>query len=77
MTYRKSVVYGGIFSLVHIVDIIVVVVISKYFLSLFDPGKYLGTIQLISICLILMISTYLLVSAIRGYLRRDEQITES
>lgn len=64
MTYRKSVVYSGVFSLVHIIDIIVVVVVSKYFLKLFDPGKYLGTIQLMSIYLILIISTYLLISSI-------------
>ncbi len=70
MTYKKSVVYSGIFSLVHILDIIVVVVISKYFLKLFDPGKYLGTIQLMSIYLILIVSVYLLISSVLRYIQK-------
>lgn len=71
MSLSKGMLYSLIFSIFHLLDIIIVVLISKYLLWLFDPGKYLGSIQMMSIFLILWISTYLLIFSIRRILKKD------
>ena len=73
LSLSKWVIYSWIFSLVHIIDIIVVVLISKYLLKLFDPGKYLWTIQVVSILLILIVSIVLLIGSIRNYIREKNR----
>ena len=71
LSFMKWILYSLIFSIVHILDIIVVVVVSKYLLKLFDPGKYLWTIQFVSILLILLISTYLLITSTLRFWKRQ------
>ncbi len=72
--FLKGIAYSGVFSLVHILDIILVVLISRYLFQYVDPSMYLGTIQKYSVFLILIIGVYLLFSSIRSYKMQDAAI---
>lgn len=66
----RVVAYAGIFSFVHILDIVVVVLISKFLLRVFDPWEHLWTIQWLSILAIMGLSIYLFISSYLQYKKR-------
>ncbi len=69
--------YCGLFTSVHLLDIIVVVVITKLFFQYIDPSVYLSTIAQISAVLVISIGMYLLWHSIRKYYRRREEDARS
>lgn len=68
MSIPRIIMYSFVFSIIHILDIVLVVIVSRYFLGSVDPSKYLPLIQQISIVLIIAIGITLLLLAIKRYL---------
>lgn len=69
---KKIFSYSLTFSFVHILDILVVVLLSRVFFHFLDPSQYLASIQKWSVFLILIIGSYLLIQSIRRYLQKKE-----
>ena len=67
MTYLKSIVYCLLFTAIHLIDIIIVVLITKLFFDIVDPSVYLSRITQISAILLVGIGWYLLFVAMRRF----------
>ncbi|MBX9809160.1 hypothetical protein K2X92_02100 [Candidatus Gracilibacteria bacterium] len=67
MSYTKSILYCLVFTCIHLIDIVVVVAITKIFFNILDPSVYLSTISRISAVLVLGIGLYLSFYSIRKY----------
>lgn len=59
--------YSLFFSIVHILDIIIVVLVSRFLFEFVDIQLVMTQIQQLSVFLILIIGVYLLRDAIRNY----------
>lgn len=67
MSYPKSILYCLIFTAIHLIDIIVVVVITKLFFNFLDPSVYLSAISRWSAILVFVIGIYLIFFSIKKY----------
>lgn len=76
MSYLKSILYCGIFTFIHLLDIIVVVVLTKIFFSLLDPSVYLSVIWRVSAVLVVWIGLYIGYTAIQKYRKKYMQDIE-
>ena len=77
MSYSKSILYCGIYTLIHLLDIIVVVVLTKIFFSFLDPSVYLSVIWRVSAILVVWIGVYIGYYAIRKYRKKYNQDKEA
>ena len=75
ISIRNIFFYSLTFSVVHILDILIVILISRVFFHYIDPSQYLATIQKWSIFLLIIIGSWLLIRSIRQYLWRREEDT--
>ena len=66
------ILYSLLFSIIHIIDIILVVLVSRFFFAYIDIGIALSYIQKLSIFLIIIIGIYLLRDSIRTYTWKKE-----
>ena len=67
MSYAKSILYCLVFTSIHLIDIVVVVIITKIFFNILDPSVYLSTISRVSAVLVLVIGLYLSFYSIKKY----------
>lgn len=65
----KSLGYAGVFTLVHLADVIGVVLLSKYIFEYFDPAVYLAQIEKAAVVVLLSISIWYLFRSVRFALR--------
>lgn len=72
MSYSKSIVYCFIFTGIHLIDIVVVVIITKLFFNFLDPSVYLSTISRLSAVLVFGIWLYLIFYSIKKYRRANK-----
>lgn len=77
MSFPKSILYCGIFTLIHLLDIIVVVVITKIFFSVLDPSVYLSIIGRVSAILVVWIGIYIGYISIEKYRKKKKDIETS
>ncbi len=73
---RKITTYSLVFSFVHILDILIVVLLSRIFFHYIDPSQYLASIQKWSIIFILLIGVYLVIDSLRNYFQRKKESKE-
>ena len=66
--------FAFVFSITHIIDIVLLFLITKIFFAYYDPSQYMGMIQRMSIMILFVISIFLLGRAIR-LLRNKKQET--
>lgn len=76
MSYPKSILYCGVFTLIHLLDIIVVVVITKIFFNFLDPSVYLSTIGRVSAILVVWIGVYIGYYSLQKYRKKKKKDTE-
>ncbi len=76
MSYSKSILYCGIFTFIHLLDIIVVVALTKIFFSFLDPSVYLSIIWRVSAILVVWIGVYIGYYALQKYRKKHIQNTE-
>lgn len=62
--YKKGLLFSLIFSITHIVDIVVLFIITKVIIHFVDPSKYSYYIQIISWIILLLLSIYLIYKAL-------------
>ncbi len=77
MSYTKSILYCGIFTFIHLLDIIVVVLLTKIFFSFLDPSVYLSVIWRVSAILVVWIGVYIGYYALQKYKKKQLQGTEA
>jgi ABC-type nickel/cobalt efflux system permease component RcnA len=65
--FTHWILYSLLFSIVHILDIILVVIVSRFFFAYVDISVVLTYVQKLSIFLIIIIGIYLLRDSIRKY----------
>jgi hypothetical protein len=63
--YVRSVLYAGIFTLVHLLDVFVLIVASKYVFEFFDPTRYLALISQIAAVILIGVAFVVGVFALR------------
>jgi uncharacterized membrane protein YidH (DUF202 family) len=63
--------YCLLFTCIHLIDIVVVVVITKLFFNILDPSVYLSTITQVSAVMLSCIGLYLLITSIRRFYRKN------
>lgn len=73
MSYTKSIVYCGVFTVIHLLDIIIVVIITKIFFSFLDPSVYIAWLWKISAILVVGIGVYIGYYSIRKYRKKKLQ----
>lgn len=71
MSYPKSIAYCFIFTAIHLIDIIIVVVITKLFFNFLDPSIYLSAISRWSAILVFIIGVYLVFFSIKKYRKNN------
>lgn len=71
MSYGKSVLYCLFFTVFHLLDVIIVVILSKLLFAYLDSSIYISFISKMSAILIICMSIYLLISSIRKYISRN------
>jgi ABC-type nickel/cobalt efflux system permease component RcnA len=70
MSYSRSIIYCLIFTVIHLLDIIIVVAITKLFFHFIDPSIYLSTITQVSTIFVILIWLYLMYFSIKRYRSR-------
>ncbi len=70
MSYPRSIIYCLIFTVIHLLDIIIVVAITKLFFHFIDPSVYLSTITQVSTIFVIFIWLYLMYFSIKRYRSR-------
>jgi ABC-type nickel/cobalt efflux system permease component RcnA len=73
MSYSKSIMYCLVFTCIHLIDIIIVVIITKLFFNFLDPSVYLSTISRLSAVLVFGIWLYLIFYSIKKYRQKNNQ----
>lgn len=63
-SYKKWILFSIIFTITHIIDIIILFIISKIIINLVDPGDYIYFVQLFSAIILFILSIYLIYRAI-------------
>lgn len=73
MSYSKSIVYCAIFTVIHLLDILVVVLLTKIFFDFLDPSVYLSFIWRASALLVIWIGVYIGIYSIHKYRKKNNQ----
>ena len=68
--YSRAVLYAGTFTLVHLLDIFVLVFITKFVLQKFDPTSYLADITRYAAFALLGVSIIVLAMAVRALIKK-------
>lgn len=76
MSYSKSIAYCGIFTIIHLLDILVVVVLTKIFFDFLDPSVYLSFIWRASAVLVIWIGVYIGIYSIQKYRQKNNENKE-
>ncbi|GAB0174408.1 MAG: hypothetical protein HHAS10_02870 [Candidatus Altimarinota bacterium] len=74
MSYIRSIFYCGVFTFVHLLDIVIVVILSKFLFSYIDSSVYLSYIARLSTVLIFGISFYLLYRSVSKYFVKNRNL---
>lgn len=77
MSFPKSILYCGVFTLIHLLDIIVVVALTKIFFSILDPSVYLSIIGRASAVLVVGIGVYIGYVSLQKYQKKKKKDTEA
>ena len=63
--YKKWLLFSVIFTITHIIDIIILFIITKVIISFVDPWKYIYYVQLVSWIILFFLSLYLILKAFK------------
>ena len=63
--YKKWLLFSVIFTITHIIDIIILFIITKVIISFVDPWKYIYYVQLVSWIILFFLSLYLIHKAFK------------
>jgi ABC-type nickel/cobalt efflux system permease component RcnA len=73
--YARAVLYAGVFTLVHLLDVFILILASKYIFELFDPSKYLTLISQIAAITLVLIALVIGGIALRWLFRKIPVMT--
>ena len=68
MSYAKSIAYCFLFTIFHLLDVFIVVILSKVFFEYLDSSTYLSLMSRLSAVLVLIVGIYLLVASLKKYM---------
>lgn len=76
-SFLDGLIFITIFTLTHLIDIVVMFLVVKIFLSHYDISSYMVTIQRISIVLLIIFSGYLFFRAYKKFSLKEEKVSEN
>jgi len=66
----KSISYAGIFTAIHMADIVIITLLAKFVFSTFDSSRYFSEIQWYSSILLILVAVTLFITSILRYFHK-------